>query len=223
MRIMKMFVWCGLLIAMSVSCQSTPPPTPTLLPTPEILTNWWTTWLSQPTCEPPCWQKIIPGVTNIDEAVSILEHTPGITIKLRSKYGVDWEFDQNRSEGGTITISSDDKVSAIWLYNALEGKALLDLESIVMSYNYPEYVKPYDCREEKCSAMLVYPDLGMLLDIYVENTGTVESPNINILPTTTVRRVYFIEKGLDNFEAIPDFQEYDLLMKWHGYGKYPER
>jgi hypothetical protein len=227
--IIRTLVWSGLLTVFFVSCQSTSQRLPTPLATPkysltqESSITWWTTWLTEPVCKPPCWQNIIPGVTNIEEAVSILESTPGVTVKLKSKDGVDWEFNQNRNQGGTIKMSADNIVNTIWLYSPLEGKALLDLESIVMSYNNPEYVKPYDCREGKCSAMLVYPDLGMLLDVYVDNTGTVESPNINMMPTTTVRRVYFIEQGLDNFEAIPDFQEYYLLMRWHGYGEYPER
>ncbi len=207
------------MIILSVSCESANTNTPTPLVTPEISPNWWTSWLAQPVCKPSCWQNITPGMTTMKEAVSILENSPEIKIKFQSKDGIDWTFKQNKDEGGTLRASQEGTVRIIWLGSVSDRKLLL--KTIIASYANPEYVKPYDCREGMCETVLVYPDFGMLLNVFIENTGKLNNPQIKILPDTIVDRVYFIERGMENFKKIPDFQDYDLLMKWKGYGEYP--
>ena len=205
-----------LLLIWSVACQSTNPVTVTV--TPQNSANWWTGWLAQPVCKPPCWQNITPGVTTMDEALSILENMPEITITFRSGDGVDWEFNKSKDEGGTLGASDEGIVDIIWLGSVSNTK--LHLEEVVATYNTPEYVKPYDCREGMCSTVLIYPDLGMLLSVFVENTGNTHNPKLEILQGTTIDRVYFIEPGLDKFQSRIVFQDYDLIMAWKGYGEY---
>jgi hypothetical protein len=209
----------GLLIMLiwSVACQSNNIVTMTV--TPQNSANWWTGWLAQPVCKPPCWQNITPGVTTMDEALSILENIPEITITFRSGNGVDWVFNENKDEGGTLGASDEGIVDIIWLGSVSDTK--LQLEKVIASYNAPEYVKPYDCREGMCLTALIYSDFGMFLSIFIENTGTINNPQFEILPDTIIDRVYFIEPGLDKFQSRIAFQDYDLLMAWKGYGEYP--
>ena len=216
-RIIILLVWCGLLIILGVSCESANTNTPIPSVTPEFSPNWWTPWLAQPVCKPPCWENITPGVTTLNEAVSILEKLPEIKITFKSKDGIDWKF--NKDEGGTLTANQDGIIDTIWIGSVSDRKLLL--KRIVASYNEPKYVKPHDCREGMCVTVLVYPDFGMLLDVFVKNKGTISNPQIEIVPDTIIDRVYFIERGIENFQKIPDFQDYDLLMEWKGYGKYP--
>ena len=208
------------LVACSASSTQLPLSTETTisLATSETKINWWTTWLAQPACKPPCWQNITPGITTFKEAISILENTSGIKITFKSKDGLDWEF--SKDEGGTLGASQNGIVDMIWIGSVSDRKLLL--KSIVASYDYPQYVKPYDCREGMCLTALVYTDLGMFLSVFIENTGTGSDwPQIEILPDTIVDRVYFIEPGLKSFLSDPEFQESDLLMEWKGYDKYP--
>ena len=214
-RSMTLLVLFGLLTILGVACQNTT--TAQASVTPEIPPNWWTTWLAQPVCKPPCWQNITPGLTTMDKAVSILENSPETKITFKSEDGVDWEF--TKDEGGTLSVSQDRIVRMIWIGSVSDRK--LFVKTIVASYNYPEYVKPYDCREGMCITALVYPDLGMLLSVFIENRGEINSPQIEILPETVVNRVYFIEQGIENFLDLFLIQENDLLIEWMGYGEYP--
>ena len=73
-----------------------------------------------------------------------------------------------------------------------------------------------------CLTALVYPDLGMYLSVFVENKGVSNNlSQVEILPDTIVDRVYFIERGIESFKKIPDFQMDGLFLKWKGYGQYP--
>jgi len=154
----------------------------------------------------------------MDEAISILENTPDLIITFKSDDGIDWVFRQNEDEGGTLSTSPNGIVA--WLVNTSDGT--LHLETIIAFHNYPKYVKPYDCREGMCSTILIYPELGMLLSVFIRNTGTTgDVPQIEILPDTVVDRVYFIEPEMENFQTHIVFQDYDWLWEWKGYDEYP--
>jgi hypothetical protein len=152
----------------------------------------------------------------LNGAVVILEKLPGTKITFKSRDGIDWRF--NKDEGGTLTATQDGIVDTIWMGSVSDRKLLL--KTIVASYNEPKYVKPYDCREGMCETALLYPDIGMFVSVFIENKGSSEDPRFDILPDTVVYRVYFIKQGMESFQKIPDFQEYDLLMEWKGYGEY---
>lgn len=211
-RIVRTMVFCGLLIIWTVSCDA-------VTPGPNTMPNWWTSWLAQPVCKPPCWQDITPGQTTRDEAAAILENTPGIVITYNKKDGLSWNFG-TKAEGGSIILSEDGNVSGIWI-GSVSANVLL-LKTIIASYNEPVYVKPIDCREGKCVIALAYPDLGMFLTVFVENERmTNNPPRFEILPDTIVDRIYFIEPGIEKFQEISFIPDYGLLISWKGYGTYP--
>lgn len=222
----KLLALFEVLIIFTTSCQSSYVTTPVPSPTPKIIQNWWDTWFANASCQPPCWHNITPGVTTIDEAISILEKSPEIKITSKSEFGLSWDFVQNEDEGGTLGISEDGIVRMIWLASVSERKLLL--KTIVATYQEPEYVKPYDCRQGRCVTALVYPDVGMFLSVFVANTGQTslqEEENtfheIEILPETVVDRVYFFEPGIKNFRSLLQLQESEPIMGWKGYGAYP--
>jgi len=205
-----------LLLIISISCNALPAASATT--TPEHSINWWTSWLNNPVCSPPCWHNITPGLTTMDEAISILENTPDLIITFKSDDGIDWVFRQNEDEGGTLSTSPNGIVA--WLVNTSDGT--LHLETIIAFHNYPKYVKPYDCRDGMCSTALIYPDLGMFLSVFLQNKGVDnDSPRLEILSNTIVDRVYFIEPGEESFLNLYHFSESELLMDWKGYGHYP--
>jgi hypothetical protein len=210
----------GLLIVFLVSCQETNVGTPMASVTPQGLSNWWSKWLAEPVCAPPCWQGITPGLTNANDAISILRDSPEIVITFQSDNGIDWTFNQNSQEAGSLSISPDGLVRMIWLENGSEKKLLLS--TIIASYNEPAYVKPYDCREGMCLTALIYPDIGMFLSVFVENRGSdSDMPQFEILADTVVDRIYFIESSKESFLNLYGFPESEILLPWKGYGEYP--
>jgi hypothetical protein len=217
-RIVQVLVLCSFLTIWTASCKSidankfAPPPMPDTSP------NWWSSWLVEPVCQLPCWQNITPGVTTIKEAISILENSPDIKIKYRVNNGIEWDFTQSKNGGGVIIGSQDGVIRSI----ELGGDSEILLEIIIASYGDPKYVKTYDCRNSMCATLLIYPDLGMLVDVFVENTGRDdENPQIEILPELVSNDVFFIEPGMENFQKITSFQDYGSPMEWKGYSVYP--
>jgi hypothetical protein len=194
------------------------PVTPETSTTPEIPTIWWETWLIQPVCKPPCWQNITPGVTTKDEAVSILKKMPDITITYNVPSGVDWDLVSNKT-GGWLGAQNG-IVTSVVLGSAYDN---LTLETVVASYGYPNFVAPVDCRDGMCSTILVYPDLGIWLDVFVENKRwNSDSIKVEILPDTIVNRVSFVEQGMENFKQSYLTSEYNVpIMDWKEYGNYP--
>ena len=218
MKKILLLVCGGLLIISGVSCKPANISTPSPSETPDISSTWLTTWLTQPACKLPCWQNITPGVTTIDEAVSILEKMPDTTITYNEKDGVDWEFGSTKNDGGWL-VAQDGIVNFVVL-DLLHSKVAL--EALVASYGYPSYVEPYDCQQGDssgmCLTMLIYPDSGMLVDTDLEDLG---NHRVKIQPETEVWRITLIQPGLENYKKIPDFQDYGILMEWKGYGSYP--
>jgi len=187
--------------------------------TPESNYSWWTQWLDEPICKPPCWANITPGVTSMDEALSILGKMPEVKITYKDQQGVDWRFNQTITDSGTLRASQNGIISVVVLGNSNDKKLLL--ETVAGSYGNPAYVKPYDCRIGMCSTVLVYPDSGMLLNVFLEDAGDKSNHRLRIESDTAVEYVIFFPPGLENFERMAEYQEYDLLMEWHGYGEYP--
>lgn len=206
-----------LLLVLGISCNA--PATATATATPKGLITWWTLWLDQPVCKAPCWQNITPGKTSMEDAVEILENTQDIIITFKGKYGVSWQFSQIYSGAGDMRESEDGIVSSIRLGNSPDNE--LHFKTIVDEYGYPSFVELYDCQLGKCSTILVYPDIGLLVDAYLkDNVEGVNPSQVTIQPDIIVSGVYFIPAGFENFKKIPEFQEQDLL-EWKGYGEYP--
>jgi hypothetical protein len=214
-NILRLLVLCGVLVIWVTACQSVS----VNAPTPDILSNWWSSWLDKPACKLPCWQNITPGVTTLKEARLILEKLPFIESQTKTYDSVDWRFVPNKGDGGWMGASQDGVVDSI----TLGGDSELLVQTIIASYGNPTYVKPHDCRDGTCPAELIYPDLGLWVSIFVENSsGDNENPKIEILPTTVSDGVVFIESGMENTKKnLSLFQDDRLTMDWKGYGNYP--
>ncbi len=97
-------------------------------------------------------------------------------------------------------------------------------KTMVASYGEPEYVKPYDCNIEvvRCYVALIYPDLGMFLELYIENKGgDAESAKFEISPDNEIYRVHFFEAGIENLPNLYNVHEDEAPIPWKGFGKYP--
>lgn len=184
----------------------------------EVGQNWWTLWLHDPICETPCWMNITPGKTSASDALSILNEIPHITVLSNDYRGANLRFDTTKTDSGAVNFS-DNKVDMIWLGNSNEDELLLN--QIVDIYKTPDYIKLYDCRNGTCATVLIYPKIGLLVDLYLKDISLDYHKNqISLKSNDRVYGVYFIEPGIDNFSGLSVFEEGELLQ-WDGYGLYP--
>ena len=194
--------------------------TPEIWTTPKVSAYWWTTWLTQSTCQPPCWQNIIPGVTTKDDALSNLKKMPDMKITYDTPSDIEWDFGPNETEGGWLRIQ-DGIVEYVTLATVNSN---LTLDKVIPYYSYPGYVVPEDCRYGMCVTVLVYPELGLVLEVFVENKGwDSHTIQVEILPDAIIDRAYFTKPGMENFRQNFLVTGEDVpVMEWKGYGEYPE-
>lgn len=179
---------------------------------------WRSTWLDQPSCNLPCWQDITPGVTTREDALSVLENMPEVKIIYNKNDGLTWYFGKD-TEGGNIKFSETGIVSNIWLSSTISD---LQLENIVEVYGFPKNVQPFDCRDGMCDTGLIYPDLGIMLCVYVSNINEDNlAPQVKISSETIVYRIYFMEVGAANSSEYLAYISNSPVMHWKGYGTYP--
>lgn len=209
----------ALLMFLSAACASNTLITETV--NSDNSTHWWTSWLKSPTCAPPCWENITPGITTKEEAAAILVNMQTIEITYQGEFGVEWVSVKDNTEAGWVNTAQTNIVNAIVL--GISSKTSLTIETVIASFGNPSYVQPYACREEMCSTVLVYPESGMLLDVFLKDDGNVYNYHqVKIQPDTKITGILFFPAGLENYKRMPEYQEYDLLMEWKGYVSYPQ-
>jgi hypothetical protein len=218
-KVSMLFLFFALLLVCIASCSQPilAPPISTRSPTPEAKYSWWTQWLDQPACVSPCWQKITPGITSMKDALSILENMPEVKITYKNQQGITWRFNQSKTDSGYLYSLQIGTVSAVILGNSTEAK--LFLEKVVDSYGSPSFVELYDCREGKCSTLLIYPNSGILLNVFLDNVGE-NSNQVKVSADSVIENVILIPTGLENFQKMPEYQGYNLFP-WKGYSNYP--
>ena len=184
------------------------------------LPSWLTASSDQSTCKLPCWQNITPAVTMMDEAVSTIRKIPNAEITYQDKDYVEWEDTLKKDVSGALHAQNG-IVNFIVLFPV---QRKLTLEALFASYGEPEYIKSYDCDIEvtMCYIALIYPKLGLYLDIFVEDkAGNAESPKFEILPNEIVYALDFFKPGLENFPNLYNLQESEVPLLWKGFGEYP--
>jgi hypothetical protein len=173
--------------------------------------SWITRWLTNPTCQPPCWENITPGETTIDEAVKIVYQIPGVEITwMPSMTGLtegdkslQWYF--NQSDFGSIdTEIGQEIVSVIRLGAGGEQKLLLS--EVIAAYGNPSTVVKGRCHFVTCVYSVVYKDRGMELDI-----GTSDK-KVDIQADTEISPIFLYPLSEPRLNAAG--------IQWSGYGQY---
>ena len=180
-------------------------------------TSWLTRWLTNPACQPPCWENITPGVTTIDEAVKIVYQLPGVEItwlptmtgETEGEKSVQWEFGPS-GYGWVGTEAWQESVSEIHLGTGENPKLLLS--EMLAAYGNPSAVVKGNCHGgvlsgATCIYSIVYKDWGMELDI-----GIQDYQKVDIQADTEVSGIYFY--------PLTGPRLYEPGMAWSGYGQY---
>ena len=203
---------------------SLPPPTPT--PPPP---TWFTDWLIDPVCQPPCWQEITPGVTTITETYKILQALPwvenldgpGKPLLDKGDIQLDWDFVPPSSGGGMALAFDDGRINNIEIGGILSTQ----LQKVIENYGYPSHVYIPDCSHGKCVTMLIYMTTGMAVQLFLDWDRDVEG-DVTVKPDDEVTRIRFFPPGEKSYlAAYPQFSESfpKWSLPWVGYSKYKFR
>jgi len=197
--------------------------------------------LTDSPCAAPCWQNIIPGISNEDDVRRQLEACPfvregSINRGETEEYGVDlvyftWEsaagkWDKQFRLGKNRLYLCDNVV--VWIKTYLEYE--LTLRQVLDKYGLPEgiYVSdhPSDARYH---VSMDYPHRGLSFEVF--DVLSLEDMERRVAPVSEdmkVTSVYYfaptsIEGELRDVHLLsPEGVEQALehLQEWHGFGEY---
>ena len=194
--------------------------------------SWVTKWVQNPTCQPPCWENITPGVTKISDAPDLLQKIPEVTEMRgpdkRSSGGqcVDWYMEGcgKRTVGSACTIDEkNDLISYSYLrFYLCHPGAEITLEEVILAFGPPTYVLPDIGGTGGCGANIIFLDKGMR----VNASGAPGGKTMKIAPNWIVSEVELFPTGSD-FETTVKTLRWDHLFskdqvtQWAGYTSYP--
>jgi hypothetical protein len=206
---------------------------------PNIFTGWlvspskWiSTWLENPTCKVPCWEKIVSGKTSRDQAKSLLSIKP----KIKSindedviPYGLmlfikAYNGRYNDKYYSSVSIKFDDQNIDQEISLGTFGENLY-LDDLLPVYGAPKQVLIHDSPDnESVLVDMLYPELGMVASLFIHNKGG-EIPQVEIEKYSEVLDIYLDEPGLQYYlhfsEIINGAIDPMLLSDWKGYTTYP--
>ena len=194
--------------------------------------DWVTKWLTNPTCQPPCWENIIPGQTYIDNVADILAATQGIHILSNPGKGplseirqMDWGFDRSSDNGGAQTDEQGYVVSLIFM-NTYQP---ITTEEVILKYGNPTNVLLYDCRSEMgrktCEVNLVYNNKGMMLGLFLNDIGK-EKYQVKIEPDQELKKIIFFSNAEGTYVDVMGKNSFNYPKYYfpcNGYTNYPEK
>lgn len=182
-----------------------------------------TSLLSGEPCEAPCWNGITPGETSYRDAE--------VTLKSAGRFKITQEVEPEGDEPGRgllfadgdnadccQLISSDgETVSLLWLQLA----PTMTYGPVFDKYGEPEYIAGHQVSQEQGFALIVYPDIPMVIYAFIQNPQegalSVNSQILSVLYMAesekenmyTCARLHFWQ-GFQSFSEIAD-EDYDLV------------
>ena len=178
-------------------------------------------------CKPPCWHGIIPGETNVNDVLSIIEMDPRLdSLKL--------EFEDNEYGkhiilkpgyiliGGELIILEveDSFVKKITINDQIK----MSLSEVLTSFGSPSSVFPVPGGPSGIfywHLIMYYPDQGIVINICTDE----DEDSREITPSSRVYYVMLTTKGV--IEAmIQEYKDFQRKVKnpivfpvpWKGYG-----
>lgn len=168
-------------------------------------------------CKPPCWNQIVPGETNLSDALAILESMERQGLGKSIIYDEDMVWRNTKGENYAIGISSELVVSIRFqVFN-------LPLEELITLFGQPEYYLISEITHGgNIGVLLIYPDLGIVL-----TTGG--EPNISSIykfePHILISYArYYGAFDIEYLMNVPynliSEKEKDQISEWEGYEIY---
>lgn len=191
--------------------------------------EWIANWLKNPTCKVPCWENIVPGDTNRDQAKSLLSNNTDVTSFEESNvipYGQVLKINLDNDvypDDATILFDNQNIVQEINLGTFGDNLYLHDVISV---YGPPRRVLFHDQMYEYVTVDLLYPELGMAIELFLPNLNLEgEIPQVKIEKYGEILHVYLEAPDLKYYFEISEITDGTidprLLSEWKGYTIYP--
>lgn len=137
---------------------------------------WVESWLSNPACDPPCWEGIIPSVTTLEEGQEIASQLSGVA-KVDGPYGI------HNGKAIGIIMNGCDENSHIVLFDENIEDGTIDsillstncsednttVNEVINAYGNPDYTWAYWI-EPGCQRIYLNLENGMLITGYKEQS-----------------------------------------------------
>lgn len=180
---------------------------------------WITRWLYNPSCLPPCWEMITPGVTTITKTVNILNNLAGVsnivvTSGMSTGMVINWDFNQSGGSGGAI---SDEHGYVDVINLGAADDQLLTVGEVISTYGPPSHVLRGSRHLNESGLYIIYMDRGMFLYTQLP----VDDGKVKVSPKTSVLELDFIQPGEESFLSTIHTL-YDIV-EWQGYTAYSVR
>ena len=233
---MKQNIFFLTLVFLVTSCLpaiATPTDAPINTPneSPENI-KWINDWLNSPSCNPPCWEGIVPGETTFEGAHQILISNSRVINVVKQTNDKSWDYivwdflpvniNEKINEGGIIEASKDGTIGIISLRI---GKGGILLGDIIKKFGEPDQVL-FPAEDEIAgegmgntekqyhNVYLQYSVQNMILALGIMRQGN----ETEITPNAEVWVVDFVASGYD-------FSAFELVMilhqtQWIGYSVY---
>jgi hypothetical protein len=163
-------------------------------------------------CGPPCFRGIVPGETEWQDALTILEDDPEFT-NIQTQSGEDTDIVQAAWQQGDnqtccqMASQDGETVSLLLLLTA----PVMMLEEVIDVHGEPEYLvasEPFT--PEQAVMNLVYPDTPMLVYAFVAGEETGE-----LMPDSEIIGMLYFTP-----EEMEIFLQTNTLQAWEGYQTY---
>ncbi len=178
-------------------------------------------------CQPPCWQRLVPGVSTQEEVLGYIKRSyyvgyHSVYLQGDTTY-IEWQSTQS-GRGGATWNGFEFKsrlLTVISIYLDYE----LTLQHLVQGYGAPEKFTAYpgDPHTMNADVNLFYPALGLAARL----ESSLSDRGYELRPDTRVVRVwYFQPTSLDGLLDLADSVPFPhnkeaaqtMLQDWQGYG-----
>jgi hypothetical protein len=184
-------------------------------------------------CEPPCWQNIVPGITTSTEVYEVLHEITWINE----------DSIQNTSDGTIFNCikwlasnEAGDYSGRIYLNDNLvtlikigPKEGVIEFSDLINKLGEPESILAYYSKREitTISVFVLYPSEGYGFLNYYDSPNLYPGNSILISPQDQVKLVWYGEpKFYYDYLTIGPIGKYSLefieqtIQPWNGYGEY---
>lgn len=200
------------------------------------LSLWLSTWIDLPSCVPPCWENLTPGVSNFTEAQTAFSDREdidnfhiGVGPLAKDQKILDWYFSDKGGDGQIYSDLKGEKIASIVLSTNPHNNKTLNLEEILLKFEEPDDITVIHCLPENgpiCELRLLYPEIGiafMFRSIPTYENSEEPFLDIDVDPKAEVTEIMFFPPGKSGYiEATSNRIRDDLerVQGWNGFGKY---
>ena len=182
---------------------------------------WIERWLSNPVCQPPCWEGITPGETTAKEAHKKLSTLPDVErMWLPSEYTsphvLSWEMAGcDGLTWGSVYFEKypDDNIEWLDLHTSCE-ESKITLQEMIYVFGTPQYAWA-EWNSAGCTAELLNLEKGMILSTYERGLLSYR----RLKPTSPVEAVLLFPTG-DSLEKVVESMPYLAdtdIREWQVY------